>query len=167
MDQLSGAEVDSSRQALGDEADDEDSFFEIICRINAAGGVESEGCTFCKCKFVSGHISRGCYRYVSISYMLVFFPPFSLVSICGNNTVSIDIVRELVSSARLSMKRASWGYCNLVFNSSGEPAVLPRFGNFCVPGGSGTEFEVRFTRSREEGANATMNAPMDRQSSIS
>ena len=72
----------------------------------------------------------------------------------------------LVISAHLFMKKASWGCCVLVFDSSGEPAGHPGFSDFCAPGCSGTEFEVGRT-SCEDGVGATVHAPMDYESSMS
>ena len=57
------------------------------------------------------------------------------------------ISQKLVFSARLFMKKASWGYCVLVFDSSAEPAVLQEISDSFVPGGSRTEFEVGRTAS--------------------
>ena len=68
--------------------------------------------------------------------------------------VAIQIFYTLVSSARLFLEKASWCYCVLVFDSSGEPAALPELGDSCDPVGSGTEFEVGRTISCEEGADA-------------
>ena len=39
--------------------------------------------------------------------------------------VSIYIFDKLVSNASLYMKMASWGFCVLVFDSSGEPTICP------------------------------------------
>ena len=64
------------------------------------------------------------------------------------------------------MKKASCGYCVLVFNTSGKPAALPGVSDSCGPGGSWTEIQVGRTTSCEEGADAAMNAPMDHESSI-
>ena len=61
------------------------------------------------------------------------------------------------------MKKASWGYYVLVFDSSGEPATHPGFSDSSSPGGSGTDFEVGRTSSCEEGADATMIAPIDHE----
>ena len=63
------------------------------------------------------------------------------------------------------MKKASWGCCVLVFDSSGEPAGHADFGDSFAPGCSGTEFEVRRT-SCEDGLGATVHAPMDYESSM-
>ena len=71
-------------------------------------------------------------------------------------------------SARLFMKKASWGCCVLVFDSSGEPVGHREFSDSCVPGCSGTEFEVGRT-SCEDVVGATVHAPhapMDYESSI-
>ena len=68
-------------------------------------------------------------------------------------------------SARFFMKKASWGCCVLVFDSSGEPAGHPDFDDFCAPGCSGTEFEVGRT-SCQDGVGATVHAPMDYESSM-
>ena len=82
--------------------------------------------------------------------------------------VATHIFHKLVFSAPLFMKKAPWGYCVLVFDSSGEPAAHPRVSDSFAPGGPGTEFEVaRTTSCEEEGADAAMNAPMDYDSSIS
>ena len=62
------------------------------------------------------------------------------------------------------MKKASRGYSVLVFDSSGEPAAHPRSSDFCAPGGSRTEFKLGRTTSCEEGADATVNAPVDHES---
>ena len=62
--------------------------------------------------------------------------------------------RKLVFSARLFMKKASWGCCVLVFDSYGEPA--PEISDSC----SGTESEFGQTTSREGGVGAAVKAPM-------
>ena len=73
---------------------------------------------------------------------------------------------KLLFSARLFMKKASWGYCVLLFDSSGELAARPGTSDSFALDGSGTEFEVAHTTSCEEGADATMDAPMDHESSM-
>ena len=75
------------------------------------------------------------------------------------------IFHKLVDSARLFIKKASWGCFVLVFDSSGEPAGHLYFSDFCARGFSGTEFEVGRT-SGEDGVGATVHAPMDYESSI-
>ena len=62
------------------------------------------------------------------------------------------------------MTKASCSYCVLVFDSAGEPAAHPGISDFCAPGGYGTEIEVGPTTSCQDGADATMNAPMDHES---
>ena len=74
---------------------------------------------------------------------------------------------KLVSSARLFMKKASWGYSVLVIDSFGEPAAFLGVSAFCVPVGSRTEFEVGRTTKCEEGADSAMNASMDQEPSMS
>ena len=56
------------------------------------------------------------------------------------------------------MKRASWGYCVSVFDSS---AGLPVFGGSGVPGGSRTEFEFGRTTSCDEGAIIPITPPKE------
>ena len=80
--------------------------------------------------------------------------------------VATHIFHKLVFSARLFMKKSSWGCCVFVFDSSGEPAVHPGNSDFCAPVFSGTEFEVARTTSCDEGVGATINAPMDYESSM-
>ena len=79
--------------------------------------------------------------------------------------VATHIFHKLVISARLFMKKASWGCCVLVFDSSGEPAGHPQFSDFCAPGCSRTEFDVG-RASCEDGAGATVHAPMGNESSM-
>ena len=74
--------------------------------------------------------------------------------------MATHIFHELVNSARLFMKKASWGCCVLLFDSSGEPAGHPDFSDSFVPGCSGTGFEVGRT-SCEDGVGATVHAPME------
>ena len=81
--------------------------------------------------------------------------------------VDTHISHKLVFSARLFMKKASWGFCVLVFDSSGEPAAHPRISASCAPGCCRTEFEVAHTTSSEEGADVTAIAPMDYESIMS
>ena len=80
--------------------------------------------------------------------------------------VATHIFHKLVISARLFMKKASWGCCVLVFDSSGEPAGHPEFSDSCDPGCSGIEFEVGRTPC-EDGVGATLHAPMDYESIMS
>ena len=76
------------------------------------------------------------------------------------------IFHKLVFSARLFTKKASWGCCVLVFDSSGEPAGHTKFSDSCTPGCSGTEFEVGRITSCEDGVGATIHAPMGNGSSM-
>ena len=80
--------------------------------------------------------------------------------------VATHIFHSLVFSARLFMMKASWGHCVLVFDSCGEPAVHPEISDSCAPVGSRTDLEVGRTTSCEEGADATVNARMDHESSM-
>ena len=98
--------------------------------------------------------------------MLVFFLHFLLVFVCRNDVVVIHFFHRLVSSARLFMIKLSWGYNVLVFIPSGKPAALQGFGDFGLPVGSGTKFEVGRTTSCEEGNDAAMNVPMDLESNM-
>ena len=79
--------------------------------------------------------------------------------------VATHIFHKLVISARLFVKKASWGCFVLVFDSSGQPAGHPKFCDSCAPGCSETEFEVRRT-SCEDGVGATVHAPMEYEPSM-
>ena len=81
--------------------------------------------------------------------------------------VATHISYKLVFSAHLFKKMASWGYCVSVFDSSGKPVGHPGISDSCALGSSGTEFEVERTTSCEEGADATVIAPMDYVSNMS
>ena len=79
--------------------------------------------------------------------------------------VATHTFHKLVNSARLFMKKASWGCCVLVFDSSGEPAGHTEFSDSCAWVCSGSEFEVGRT-SCEDGLGAKVHAPMDYESSM-
>ena len=79
--------------------------------------------------------------------------------------VATHIFHKLVNSARLFMKKASWGSFVSVFDSSGKPAGHPNFSDSFAPGCSATEFEVGRT-SCEDGVGATVHVPMDYESSM-
>ena len=75
--------------------------------------------------------------------------------------MTIHILLELVYSARLFMKMASWGFCVLVFETSGELGDCPQDTEVGVPCSSGTKFVVGRSMSCEEGAGASTGAPME------
>ena len=79
--------------------------------------------------------------------------------------VATQTFHKLVNSARLFMKKASWGCRVLVFDSSGEPPGHSDVSDVFAPGCSGTDFEVRRT-SCKDGLGATVHAPMDCESSM-
>ena len=85
--------------------------------------------------------------------------------VCWIHMVATHTFHKLVYSARLFMKKASWGCCVLVFDSSGEPAGHPDVSDAFGPGCSGTEFEVGRT-SCKDGLGATVHAPVDYESSM-
>ena len=61
---------------------------------------------------------------------------------------------------------ASWGFCVLVFDSSGEPVNHPDEMVCGVPYISGTEFVVGRSASEEEAVGALTGAPMEIPSSL-
>ena len=74
--------------------------------------------------------------------------------------MAIHISHKLVFSARLNIKVASWGYCVLVFDSSGEPATRPGDTVADVPDFSGSEFEVGCPSSSDDVATHDERSPM-------
>ena len=64
------------------------------------------------------------------------------------------------------MKKASSDFCVLVFDTSGDRVPHPGISDSCAPGGSGPEFAAGRSTSCEEAAEATVNAPMDLESSM-
>ena len=80
--------------------------------------------------------------------------------------MAIYILQRLVYSARLSMKMASWGFCILVFGSSGELDDRSQEMECSVPGSSGTKFVVGRSTSYEEATGASTGAPMEIPSSL-
>ena len=81
--------------------------------------------------------------------------------------MTIHILHRLVSSALLYLRKASWGYCVSVFDSSGKPAALPVIGGSGVPGGFKTEFGVGRTTSCDDGANIPKIPSMEKLELIS
>ena len=79
--------------------------------------------------------------------------------------MATHIFHKLVNSARLFMKKASWGCFTFDFDLSGEPDGHPEFRDSCALGCSETEFEVGRT-SCEDGLGATVHAPMDYEPSM-
>ena len=65
------------------------------------------------------------------------------------------------------MKVASWGYCVLVIDSSGEPAAHPGDTSAVVPDFSGSEFEVGRISSCDDIATPDKRSPMGYTSSLS
>ena len=80
--------------------------------------------------------------------------------------VATHVFHKLVFSARLFMKKASWGCCVLVFDTSGEPAGHPEFSDSCTPGCSWTEFKVGHITSCEDGVGAIVHVPLGYESSV-
>ena len=80
--------------------------------------------------------------------------------------MAIHISHKLVFSARLNKKVASWGYCGLVFDSSGEPATHPGDISAVVPDFSGNEFEVGRMSSCNDVATPDKRSPMGYESSF-
>ena len=151
-----------------EDADDIDSSVDFMSGITAVGGGLRAGLLLMR-----WHVQTCQWRlwlrlllthlaclHVSLlsSYLISFW-------FAGNNLVATHIFYKLVNSARLFMKKASWGSFVLVFDSSGEPAGHPDFSDSCAPGFSGTEVEVGCT-SCEDGVGATLHAPMDYESSM-
>ena len=64
------------------------------------------------------------------------------------------------------MKVASWGYCVLVLDSSGEPAAHPGDISAIVPDFSGSEFEVGRISSCDDLATRDKRFPMGCTSSL-
>ena len=79
--------------------------------------------------------------------------------------VATHISHKLVDSARLFMKKASWGSFVSELDSSGDLACQPELSDPCARVCSGTEVEVGRT-SGEDSHGAAVVAPMDFESSM-
>ena len=73
---------------------------------------------------------------------------------------------KLVTSARLNIKLASWGYCVLVYDSAGEPAARPDDTFAAVPDCSGSEFEVTRATSCDDVPSLEKRSSMGYASSL-
>ena len=80
--------------------------------------------------------------------------------------VAIHIFLKLVLSARLCIKMASWGFCVLVFDSSGEPGSRPGVMVCGVPCSSGIQFLVGRSTSEAKAVGELTGAPMELPSSL-
>ena len=78
----------------------------------------------------------------------------------------IYIRHELVYSARLLMKMASWDFCVLVFGSPGELDDRPQETECGLLGSSRTKIVVGRSTSYEEATGASTGAPMEIPSSL-
>ena len=78
--------------------------------------------------------------------------------------VATQTFHELVNRARLFMKKASWGCCVLVFDSSGEPAGHPDFGDALLRVAPGLSLRLGARHART--VLAPVHAPMDYESSM-
>ena len=92
--------------------------------------------------------------------------PLSSSSISFYLMVATHIFQKLVFSASLYMRMASWGFCVLVFDSSGEPAINPVEMVCGVPCSSGTEFLVECSSSDAESVGDSTGAPMEIPSNL-
>ena len=79
--------------------------------------------------------------------------------------VATHIFHKLVNSARLFMKKASWGWFVSVLDSSGDLAGQPEFSDSCARVCSGTEVEFGHTPDGDS-RGAIVGAPMDFESSM-
>ena len=75
--------------------------------------------------------------------------------------VANHIFHKLVVSARPFMKLASWGFCVLVFDCSGETVSRPDEMACEVPYGSGTEFIVGRSTCEDDAVGAATGVPME------
>ena len=64
------------------------------------------------------------------------------------------------------MKVASWRYCVLIYDSSGEPTTRPGDTSAVVPGFFGIEFEVGRISSCDDVASRDKRSPMGCTSSL-
>ena len=79
--------------------------------------------------------------------------------------VATHIFHKLVNSARLFMKKASWGWFVSVLGSSGDLAGQPEVTDSCARVCSGTEVDAGRT-SGEDSRGAPVISPMDFESSM-
>ena len=133
--------------------------------ITAVCAAESEGWTFADALARANlSVETPTGGFIDTSRLLFCEPSFfipHLLSVCRNNMVAIHVFHQLLINARLFMKKASWGCCVSVFDSSGKLAVHPDISDSCAPGCSGTEFEVGCSTSCEDCVGSTVKAPMD------
>ena len=80
--------------------------------------------------------------------------------------VATHIFHELVFSTRLYMMMGSWGFCVLVFDSSGKTAAQTGDAFAVVPDGSKSEFGVGRAISCDEVPSLGQSPPMGCASSM-
>ena len=80
--------------------------------------------------------------------------------------MAIHVFHDVFNSARLYMKMASWVFCVLVFDLSGECAALPGGVVVNVAGESGSEFKVGHVKSCDEVPTVEQDPPMDFKSGL-
>ena len=122
--------------------------------------------TFCDGQILSQKLYWRVWSVLLICHCVSRHSSFSFSFVLRRNIVAIHILHELVYSARLFMKMASWGFCVLVFGSSGELDDRPHETESGVPVSSGTKFVVGRSTSYEEVTGASTGAPMEIPSSL-
>ena len=80
--------------------------------------------------------------------------------------MAIHFSHKLVFIARLNKKVASWGYCVLVFDSSGESATHPGDTSAIVPDFPANKYEVGRISSCDDVATPDKRSPMGCTSSL-
>ena len=130
---------------------------------------ESKGLTFADIlqreEFLTETLLEG-VLILLICHCVILHFSFSINFICRNNMVATHLFHKLVFSVRLYMKMASWGFCILVFDSSGEPAFRPEETMCDLLCSSGSKFVVGHPTSNEEAVSASTAAPMEISSSM-
>ena len=109
-----------------EEANEGDSFVDIMGGLGKKLEVNRKDSllrTFCKVPICC---QRPCWRVrliLLICLRVSLHLHISLAFVRRTNMVAIHFFHKLVLSARLYLKMASWGFCVLVFDSSGEPVI--------------------------------------------
>ena len=163
LDFFSSEYICGTEPVLGADDYGQKSFVDVFGGEQRYDGAESEGFTsadaLMRANLFSETVLEGNVGSCELSLCSSSF--FILDSFFyGINIVAIHIFHKLLTSARLNMKMASWGFCVFVDDSGGEPAARLDNAFAVVPGCSGSEFEVGRATSCDDVPNLEKRSPM-------
>ena len=150
------------------DVDDKETFADVVGTEQRYDWAESEGFTFTDALLRANLFSKFFWRVSSVhpnGHYVSLQSSFSL-GVFRNKMMAIHSFLKLVNSARPNMMMASWGFCVLVLNCSGQRAACLGRVFVCFLGEFGSEFEVGRAPFCDEVPRTVQGSPMEFASSL-